>query len=181
MHAFTASDSHCHVFTFKRGALSALGHDLKLEVGRFTLTLDGEGSHATFDPSSLRVICAMQDGQERTDALSARDRATIEGYVSSDVLHPGQHPEIHWRCRSVTPDASGGWWLEGELTLHGATQPLSARVQERNGLLHTRVRLQQTTFGIRPFKAFLGALKIADEVEIELTVPGSAAAHLAPG
>ncbi|HHO54692.1 MAG TPA: YceI family protein [Deltaproteobacteria bacterium] len=180
MHDFTASDSHCYVFTFKRGALAALGHDLKLEVGRFTLTLDGPDSHATFDPASLRVICAMHEGEERRGTLSDSDRATIDGHVSDDILHPRRYPEIRWRCTAITHDGPNAWRLEGQLTLHGETRPLVARVEQRDGRLRTRVRLQQSAFGIRPFRALLGALKIADEIEVELVVPDRAREHLEP-
>ena len=53
MARYDASNAKVQVFTFKDGLLSAMAHDLKLEVTRFEL--DSEGV-STFDAGSLRVV-----------------------------------------------------------------------------------------------------------------------------
>ncbi len=178
---FAPPDLICHVFTFKRGALSALGHDLKLQATRCSLTLAPGAPHATFDPSALRVICAMHGGEPRPGTLSDGDRQTIERHLIDDVLHPARHPRVDWRGERIEAIDARTWRAHGRLSLHGQQRPLIARIEDRGDRLCTRIRLQQTAFGIRPFRALLGALKIADEIEIALSVPGHARAMLPQG
>src|SRR5262245_57316239 len=83
------------VFTFKEGLLSAVAHDLKLRVTRFSIRIDEETNaiDATFDPASLRVVNAMKDGAEATSVLSDSDRRKIEEHIVDDLLLPKKFPE----------------------------------------------------------------------------------------
>ena len=40
MRHFDQQSATCQVFTYKEGLLSAVGHDLKINVGRFTVDVD---------------------------------------------------------------------------------------------------------------------------------------------
>lgn len=167
---FDSSTASCSVFTYKDGLLAAVGHDVKLTVTRFEVTVEGGRVEATFRADSLVVVCALRDGREDHAALSPSDKKTIEGYVQNDILHPRRFPTITFSSRSIEPE-DDEWLVEGDLTLHGQKRSIEARVRADAGGLRTRVTLRQPDFGITPFKALLGALKIQPQVDVELFVP----------
>lgn len=175
MATFAPPEARCDVFTFKEGLLSAVGHDVKLTVERFSLEAGGGSVEAAFEAASLRVVCAMRDGAENPGGLSDRDKRTIEGYVREDVLHSRRYPKITFRATSVEPDddEEGVHRIEGDLTLHGRTRQIEARVRLEGDRLVTRVRLHQPDFGITPFKAMLGTLRIQPTVDVVLSVPAA--------
>src|SRR5579871_3379738 len=109
----------CRVFTFKEGMLSALAHDLELEVTRFTLTVAEDRSRveAWFDTGSLRVLGPA--------VLSASDREQIARNIREDVLHSARWPTARFASTRVagTEDA---WEVEGAFELHGKSRPLRA-------------------------------------------------------
>ncbi len=178
MPIWTAETAHCFVYTFKEGLLAAAGHDVKLRVSRFELEVDRRGVRGTFDPTSLEVVCAMAAGEERPGALSPADCATIEGYVQDDILETAEHPDIAWATTRLRRDGSGNLRVEGKLTLHGRTKPVKATVETIGDELVAKARIRQPEFGIQPFSALLGALKIKPVVEVELRVPRAAADEL---
>lgn len=175
MPSFDARTAKCFVYAYKEGLLSAVGHDVKLRVDAFEVTTDGEDVRASFDAGSLRVVAAMRDGAEDPRALSDRDKATIEGYVKDDILHARRYPKITFRSTSVSAE-DDEWTVEGDLELHGRRRSVTARLTVRGDELVTKVRLHQPDFGIAPFKAMLGALRIQPQLDVELVVPRAALA-----
>ena len=172
MARYDASSAECWVFTFKEGLLSPVAHDLRLRVGSFWVEVaEGAGSvEASFDTSSLSVDTPMKDGAPNPSALSAADKLKIAGQIRDDVLHSARHPAVRFRSSSVTARADGGYDLMGELTLHGVTKPLVARTASVAGRQQLELTLHQPDFGITPYRAMLGALKIRPDVQIRLTL-----------
>lgn len=146
------------VFTFKEGLLSAMGHDLALRVGRFTVDVEGQTVRADIDMSSLRVLHAVVHSAPDERALSAKDRADIEK-SARDVLHVDKHP------RATFEGALNGGRLEGTLTLCGVRRSVSL---SQAGAGAFEATLDQPSYGIRPFRAALGALKIKPEVRVRV-------------
>jgi hypothetical protein len=172
MPSYDSTSAECLVFTFKEGLLSPVAHDLRLRVTRFSLDVDAATSSvvAKFDTNSLVVDCPMKDGAENPSALSESDKQKIAGQIREDVLHGSQHPEAVFRSHSVTARADGGYDLEGELTLHGVTKPLAAQTRVVAGRQQVELRIHQPDFGITPYRAMLGTLKIQADVTIHVTV-----------
>jgi hypothetical protein len=173
MPRYDATSAECLVFTFKEGLLSPIAHDLRLKVTRFSIEVDAttHSVTASFDTSSLVVDCPMKDGAENPSALSASDKQKISGQIRDDVLHGSKHPEATFRSRAVAARDDGGYDLEGELTLHGVTRPLGAcRTRLVAGRQQLEVRIHQPDFGITPYRAMLGTLKIQADVTIRITV-----------
>ena len=172
MPSYDSTSAECFVFTFKEGLLSPVAHDLRLRITRFSLEVDAGTTSvvAKFDTNSLLVDCPMKDGAENPSALSASDKQKIAGQIREDVLHSSQHPEAVFRSRTVTARADGGYDLEGDLTLHGVTKALSAQTQLVAGRQQLELRLHQPDFGITPYRAMLGTLKIQADVTIRITV-----------
>lgn len=172
MPSYDATTATCHVFTFKEGVLSAVAHDLRLRVERFTIDVDEAAGtvRATFAASSLRVDCAMKHGREDFDALSDRNRREIEGNIADDVLHTKRYPEIVLRSSRIEGEGDERR-IEGTLSLHGAERPLRATARRQAGRWVTEVELRQPDFGIKPYSAMLGTLKIQPLVRVRVSVP----------
>ncbi len=174
MPKFDQRNAECRVFTFKEGVLSALAHDLELDIGRFTIEISDElAVDATFAAGSVTVLHAIKNG--RPVPMSDGDKRKIERNIVDDVLDTRRYPEIRFRAAKATP-AGDGFVLAGELSLHGKTRPLEIKTQLANGRQVAEVTLQQPDFGIKPYSAMLGALKIRAAVKVRLALawpPGS--------
>jgi polyisoprenoid-binding protein YceI len=167
-----ASSATCHVFTFKEGVLSAVAHDLRIRVERFTIMIDeASGSiEARFFADSLRVDTAMKDGREAFDSLRDGQKRDIEANIVGDVLHARKHPEIVFRSTRVDGEGDERR-IEGTLALHGTQRPLQAVARRKAGRWVAEVELHQPDFGIKPFTAMLGTLKVRPTVRVRVSVP----------
>jgi polyisoprenoid-binding protein YceI len=168
-----ASTAECLVFTFKEGLLSAIAHDLKIRVGRFSVEIDDatRAITAELDARSLRVVNAVKDGQDDPHSLSEADKNKIGGQIIDDVLHSNKYPAVRFASTAVTPLDGGGYEISGNLTLHGVTRPISTRTRVENGRQVAEVVIHQPDYGIKPFKAMMGTLKVQADVRVRCSVP----------
>jgi hypothetical protein len=167
-----ATTATCHVFTFKEGVLSAVAHDLRIRVERLTIEIDEAAGtvHARFFADSLRVDCAMKGEREDFAALSDRNKREIEGNIAGEVLHARRYPEIVFRSGQIVGDGDERR-IEGTLLLHGRERPLRATARRQAGRWTAEVELRQPDFGIRPYSAMLGTLRIHPIVRVRVSVP----------
>jgi polyisoprenoid-binding protein YceI len=158
---FDANSASCTVFTFREGLLSAVGHDLTLAVTRFAIDIaDDDAIHARFEAASLRVQGAISDG----------DRRTIERQATNDVLAAQRFPAIHFRSTRVVRQGAQAH-IDGELTLHGQTRALSCAASDDGTQWTAEVTLDQRDYGIKPFSAMLGALRVRADVRVRVSLP----------
>lgn len=169
---FDQTNAACTVFTFKDGLLSSVAHDLRLSVERFAIDVDEDQGTvlASFDPGSLRVEMAMSDGIELPGRLSLADRSKIESQILTEVLHVARYPSVTFRSHSLLRRGDGGYDVKGELTLHGRTRPLVAQTRRAAGRQQLEITLRQPDFGITPYRALLGTLKIQSDVKVRLAL-----------
>ena len=172
MARYDASNAECLVFSYKEGLLSKLAHDLKIKAERFSIDVDEDTGAitASFDPASLQPVCAQVDGRDDPRALSAGDKKKIYANITKDVLHSKKHPEVTFISSSVEK-RDGGYRVTGELQLHGQRRAIHADVLDENRHWVTEVPIYQPDFGIKPFTAALGALKIKPGVKVQIRVP----------
>jgi hypothetical protein len=173
---FDQDSAECRVLTFKEGILSAIAHDLVLRVGRFEVEVDPERRSVVgvFAADSLRVVDAARAGEPVPGVLTAANKAEIESNVSRWVLEPDRHPEIRYASTSVAETPGGGFVVDGVLRLHGEERSLRAEVR-RDGARHVaRATVHQPDFGIRPYTALLGTLRVRADVEVRLLLPDRA-------
>lgn len=158
------------VFTYKEGLLSTVAHDLQIAVRRFQITVEdtpeGITVRAEIDAGSLEVVSAMKAGALDPGTLKDKDKAEIAGNIRDDVLHVSRHPSI--RFESTSLEAST---LRGRLTLHGATREITLSLQDSPGRRRAELKLDQRDFGIKPYSALLGALKVQPVVKVEIELP----------
>lgn len=145
---------------FREGLLTSFGHDVTLRVTTLRLDVGDDTVTGDFDASSLRVI---------TEAISASDRADIERNTEK-TLEAKRYPTIEFRSVSVVRDGDRAS-IEGNLTLHGVTNPISVEARDDGKNWNAKVVLDQRKFGIKPYSAMLGALKVKPDVEVHITVP----------
>jgi hypothetical protein len=169
---FDASTAECLVCTYKEGLLAPVAHDLKIRVSRFVIDADEQTRRITarFDAGSLRVVCAMRGDAEMPGVLSRENKREIEATIVRDVLHAEQYPEIGFTS-SETQRKGEGYLLKGTLDLHGRQRQLSIPVREQLGRYIAESRIHQPTFGIQPYRALMGALRVGADVTVRVSVP----------
>jgi len=161
-----------HVFTFKEGLLSAIAHDLEVTVERFEISWDDARTRvtATFDATSLRVLHPVVHGRPSPGTLSPRDLAKIESNIAADVLRVRAHREVRFESTSIAPQGEG-FVIRGALTLAGRTNEIRADVVREGDRYVTEVVIDQPRWGIAPYSAMMGTLKIKHEVRVRVRVP----------
>jgi hypothetical protein len=158
------------LFTFKRGLLAAVGHDLCLGVDDLELELGAGTLRAWCGLDSLRVLGAMQRGALARSEPSEHDRRAILDTVRREILHTERHPRAE--LIGTLQASSGSAELRAKLTLHGVTRPLviALPLAASGATLTVRTALQPSLWGIAPYSALGGALKLQDRVQVVLTL-----------
>jgi polyisoprenoid-binding protein YceI len=157
------------VRTGRSGAAAKAGHDLVMHVTSWEAELElADDAAATSiqlaaDGSSLRV----QHGHGGMQALGDDDKASIHQSIDEDVL---KREDVSFRSTQVTSaDGGGRLSVRGDLTIVGRTQPIAFDLTVADdGRLSATALVTQTAWGLKPYSILFGALKVADEVEIEL-------------
>ncbi|MBT2365839.1 YceI family protein [Streptomyces sp. ISL-10] len=162
--------------TGRAGLGRRAGHDLTIEATRWS----GEAVVAVSAPdrSSVRVTIEtasleVREGAGGLKPLTDADRAEIKRTLGDKaLLHTAEHPTITFRSTGIagTPQS---FEITGDLTIKGRTHPVTVH-GKGNGdrLLRGWATVTQSTWGIKPYTAFLGALRLADEVRVEFEVAG---------
>jgi polyisoprenoid-binding protein YceI len=170
MARFDETSASCEIFTFREGVLSAVGHDLKLRAGRFAIEVQTDSVRALFDLSSISLVAAMRSGREDPGALSPRDRREIEQACASEVLEVQKFAEATFVSSAVRA-TDAGWSVTGALSLHGRTLEGEFEVRRESGRAVARIDLDVRRFGIKPYSAMLGALRVQPRVTVVVSTP----------
>jgi YceI-like domain len=153
------------VQTRRTGAASKAGHDLLIEVTSWGAVLDREGGSVTLtaDPRSLRVL----EGTGGMQALDDGDKAGIAKTIDDEIL---MGRPIEFRSTRVEVGAAGApGTVEGELELGGTRRPIAFELTAgADGRLAGAATVKQSDWGIQPYSALFGTLKVADEVEVQV-------------
>jgi hypothetical protein len=148
------------VRTGRGGAAAKAGHNLVLEVTRWSATLEDDAAELTADARSLRV----RSGSGGISPLGDDEKAGIAKTIDEEVL---KGSAIAFRSSSVTRNGDSVD-ISGELELARRRRPVTFTLQERDGGLAGSARIKQTDWGMKPYSALFGTLKVADEVEVAI-------------
>jgi hypothetical protein len=159
-------DASILLYTFKDGLLSRLAHDLRLSVGRFEIRARGSEVSARFEPGSISVDGVVKDGALLRGEPSDSDKRKIQGNLRDDVLRTGDYNEIKFVGR--TANVEPPFTIQGELTLCGVTKPLSTTLVVRGQRLVGELEIVPSQWGIKPYRALGGTLKVQDRVKIAI-------------
>ena len=161
---FGPDNASLRIRTRRTGGAAKAGHDLLIEVGSWQATLDPEAQPAltlTADSSSLRVL----EGTGGLKSLSENDKAEIKKTIDKEVLKGTQ---IGFRS-SELQEVSGGLRVRGEVSIHGKHAPVEFDLAIGDaGHVTGTAKVTQTAHGMKPYSALFGALKVADEVQVEI-------------
>ena len=157
------------VHTFREGVAQKIGHDLIIDVGKWEATIevgeDGLPSAVGLDadPGSLQV----REGLHGVKPLTDKDRAEIRKDIDKKVL---EGKPVRFRSSAVEV-RDGRLNVDGELTMAGVTRPASFDLElTAQGQIAGTLSVTQSEWGIKPYRAFLGALKVRDAVEVVVDV-----------
>lgn len=166
-----AQNAELLVFTEKEGLLSPVAHDLKIRVTAFALEVDSAAGRLTgrVDASSLRVVSAMKGGAEDSRALSDKDKRDIESNIRKDVLDCARHPEI----RVEASGAPSGGRANIRVTVCGRARDVSLTLRREGERMIAEGVLHQPDFGIKPYSAMFGTLKVKADVRVVASWPAS--------
>ena len=172
MPIFDPSSAECLVYVRKAGVFSALGHDLLIGVTRFEIAVDDNSLAiaAWFDARSLRVIAALRGHSLDEQALGSEDKAKVDEIVRTEILCADRAPTIRFSSSSVTRHGTA-YGIAGSLTLRGTTRAVRTTTRGEGGRQVTEVTLHQPDYGIRPYSAAFGALRVAADLTVRCTVP----------
>jgi len=144
--------------------LSALGHDHEIAAPIASGKVDTAARTVEIHVKAAAL-------KVRDPNVSDKDRAEIQStMLGTEVLDAASHPEIVFRSTTAGPAGAGSWTLNGNLTLHGQTRPVTVEVKEAGGHYTGTARLKQTEFGITPVKVAGGTIKVKDEIQIEFDI-----------
>jgi polyisoprenoid-binding protein YceI len=158
--------------TFRDGLAATAGHDLTIEVGRWSgeVTVDDD-----LKPTELAVQIDMgslivREGTGGIKPLTDRDRREI-AVTARKTLGADRYPEATFTAESFEPGADEGGTVTGTLTLAGVTRPLWLQVTRTGSdRYHAAAEVVQSEFGIKPYTGFFGALRVRDAVNVDVDV-----------
>jgi polyisoprenoid-binding protein YceI len=160
---FGPENASLRIKTGRTGGAAKAGHDLLIEVESWSATLDRDAQPAltlTADSRSLRVL----EGTGGLKSLTENDKADIKKTIDKEVL---KGTPIEFRSTEVQDAPDGGWTVTGELSLGGRQAPVTFNLaQFDDGRVTGVTKVTQSAFGIKPYSALFGALKVADDVTV---------------
>jgi polyisoprenoid-binding protein YceI len=180
-HTVGAGESSLLVHTRRQGAAARAGHDLVIEATRWTatVTVDADSAasstlEAVIDAGSLVVRKGTGGALPITDG----QKDEIERTTRTKVLHADKHPEIRATSTAVTATGDGAE-ISLDLSMAGRSHAATLAVHVADDADGTTITgsttVRQTDFGITPYSALFGTLKVKDEIEItvEVRLPAS--------
>jgi polyisoprenoid-binding protein YceI len=151
------------------GSASRMGHRLVLRLGDWSalVAVDaGQPTSITFQGSldSLEV----ESGKGGVTPLTVVDKQVIHRNANK-ALDVERYPEVTFTSTEIVM-TEGTLDIAGDLTIHGVTEPLDTTLTLADGRATGSITVTQTDFGIKPYSAMLGQLKVSDDVTVELDI-----------
>jgi hypothetical protein len=172
--------------TGRAGLAARAGHDLTIEITRWSarVTLPAPGPAgaaaaeitAELDLGSLAVRAGTGGAKpltdkDRRDIVSTARKILGQGaarFTSTRVVTSGTASGRPSSGRPSAGTPSSGA-IEGTLTLGGRSAPVRLQVTSPGpGRYRGGATIKQTDFGITPYTGFFGALKLRDEIGVEI-------------
>jgi hypothetical protein len=159
--------------TTRAGLAAKAGHDLTLEVTRWSAhaAVPGEDqgglASATLSAEADLGSLTTREGVGGAMPLSQTDRDEIDS-TARRILAGRGNATATFRSSQVRVLPDGGE-IEGTITINDRAQPLQLRLTEQGPPGHYKGTgtVVQSAHGIKPYSAFLGTLKLKDEVKLE--------------
>lgn len=157
-----------HVFTFKAGLLARVAHDLRLSVHKHELTLEAQRIRGYCAADSFRVDGVMGAHGLDPNGLSDKDKRQILETVRDDILESRRYPRIEFEGQLQAVDSQIK--ARGQLRLKNQNRPIVTDLMHVGDSVQTTFELKPSDFGIAPYKALGGAIKLDDRVRVSIVV-----------
>lgn len=179
-YTIVAGESSFWVFVEKGGLLGGLAHDHKIGVKSFSgrVVVPEAGASG----GSLELDVNAQSLVVLDDKPSEEDKKKIYNSMHNEVLESAKHQKISFKSVSVSGLKQTGdsysFTLNGDLSLHGVTKriavPVTATVTPQQLRAVGKYTLRQTDFGIKPYSAAGGTIKVKNEVVVHFNIVAKA-------
>jgi polyisoprenoid-binding protein YceI len=163
-YTLNSANASLSVRTGRGGAAAKAGHDLLIAINTWEGVLQlGEDPSAssvtlTADAASMQVL----EGTGGMSKLDDKDKAGIKQTIDEDVL---KGTTVTFKSARVTADGDR-LTVDGELELLGRREPLSFTIALDDHHLTGSATVKQSDWGIKPYSALFGTLKVSDEVVV---------------
>ncbi|MDX6305229.1 MAG: hypothetical protein QOI77_2198 [Blastocatellia bacterium] len=154
------------------------GHDHLVAVREFT----GE---ARLDPdaiasSSLQITAKAESMVETSSVFTDPQKQIINKELREIVLEPDKYPEIVFKSTNVAGKSAGtnqyDLKVEGNLTLHGVTRPITIPVKVTVTGDELRAQgefsIDRGDYKVKATSAFHGLVRVRDKVKFEFDIVG---------
>src|SRR5882762_8456889 len=149
----------------KAGLFSAAGHEhwvsAPIASGRLS---DSTHPRVEFKVATAKMVVKPDP------KVDAKSQAQIQKDMEELTLQPATYPEIAFQSSHVEKLAEGQWKVDGTLSLHGVTRPVSVIVRRTGEAYAGHVLIKQTDFGIKPVSVAGGTIKVKNEVDIDFQI-----------
>ncbi len=161
-------DGKLVVRTGKGGAASKAGHNLLIEVERWGATaqfaddLSQSVLELTADSTSFTVL----EGTGGMKSLGADDKEGIAQTINQEVL---KGTPISFKSTAVRPDGDDRLHVTGDLELVNGVNLIAFDIAvSADGRVSGSATVTQTEWGMKPYSALFGTLKVTDDVGVEI-------------
>lgn len=149
----------------KTGLLSGAAHNHTVDAQIASGTMrDSPFPHIEFTVEAAKMTVVPDP------KIDAKDQATIQTHMQEMTLEAKQYPQIVFRSTHIEKSPSGEWKVDGDLTLHGVTKPVSLTVKQTGDEYTSHTVLKQTDFGIKPISIGGGVIKVKNEIELDFQI-----------
>jgi len=153
----------------KAGLFSAAGHE------HWVSAPISSGTIRESPPASVEFTVQTAKMTVKPDPkVDAKTQAEIQKDMEDLTLETKKFPQITFRSSRVDPRADkagdGQWKVEGALSLHGFTKPVSLAVKRTGDVYTAHTVLRQTDFAIKPISVGGGLVKVKNEVDIDFQI-----------
>lgn len=175
------AESSFWVFAGKTGLFSGLAHDHEIGVKSFSGRVVTPEAGAT--GGSLDLEIDAQSLVVLDKKPSEEDKKKIFNSMHNEVLESSKHPKITFKSVSVSDVKQTGadaysFVVNGDLTLHGVTKriavPVAATITPQQLRAIGKYTLKQTDYGIKPYSAAGGTIKVKNEVVVNFNIVAKA-------
>jgi polyisoprenoid-binding protein YceI len=151
---------------YREGMAKKAGHDLIIDVKSWkaTATISENPAESNFTATADAGSFSVREGVGGVKPLSEGDKADIKKNITQKIL---TSPEISFTSTSVQPNGDAAT-ITGDMRIMGKTAPATVKLAQQGGKVKGNMTIAQTNWGIKPFQAMMGALKVKDQVDIEI-------------
>ena len=163
-HEIGPSNGSLKIKTKREGAAAKAGHDLVLDAKSWSGTVevgDNTSIELSVDSSSIEI----ESGSGGAKPLTDKDKADIKKSMDDKVLGGS---DITFKSTEASLDGGSGS-AKGDLSIAGSSDTVNVPLNVGDdGTVKASITLSQSDFGIKQFKALMGALKVSDAVQVEI-------------